>query len=144
MRQDNASDEEPYAPERVDEPQCIVLIRDAQISSALAALDIVGRDDYDYLRVVFHLEQHLHFAVRLETGENARGVIVVEELSSEFQEQLSAEMVYSVSDMLGLELDVFVIVKAYACHLPHHLLQQDILYCILWICFKFNPFTPSK
>ena len=127
VRHDDAADIQPDAAEGVDQPQRVVLVGDAEVAAALAALDVVGGDGDDDLGHVLHLEEHAHLAVRLEAGEHARGVIVVEELAAELQIQLAAEMGDAVADVLRLELDVFVVVKSRSCH----------------ILTSFSPYTPT-
>ena len=117
VRDDDAADVQADAAEGVDQAQGVVLVGDAEVAAALRALDIIRGDGDDDLRLVLHLEQHLHLAVRLEAGEHARGVVVVEQLAAEFQIQLAAEFADAVPDVLGLELHIFLIVKADPVHL---------------------------
>ena len=116
---DHAADEEPDAAEGVDQAERILVIGDAQVAAALAALNVVGRDGDDDLRLLLHLQQHLHLAVRLKAREHAGGVIVVEKLAAELQIQLAAELGDPVPDLLGLELYVFVVVKTDSVHGAH-------------------------
>ena len=113
--EDHAPDIKADVPEGVDEAQGVLIIGDAQIAPALGALDIVRRDGDDDLRLVLHLQQHLHLAVRLETRQDPGGVIVVKKLAAELQIKL-AEMPDPLPDLLGLELHILVIVKADAEH----------------------------
>ena len=113
--QDHAADHEADAPEGVDEAQGVLIVGDAQVAPALGALDIVRRDGDDDLRLVLHLQQHLHLAVRLEAGENTGSMVVVKKLAAKFQIKL-AELGDPVPDILGLELHVFRVVKAESGH----------------------------
>ena len=100
MRDAYAAYVEPDALERVDEPQGVLVIGDAEVAAALGALHVVGGDDDDYLGLVLHLEEHAHLAVRLKPGQHARGVEVVKELASELKIELAAEAVYSFAYLL--------------------------------------------
>ena len=116
MGDHHAADVQPDAPERVDQPQGVLVIGDAQVPPALVALDVVGGYGDDDLRLVLHFQQHGYLAVRLEPGHHPGCVEVVKQLPTEFQVQLSAEFVDSVPDVLRLQLQVFVVVKAYFVH----------------------------
>ena len=113
---DHRADIEPDPPKSVDEAESVVLIGDAEVAAALGALDIVGRDTDDDLGVILHLQQHAHLAVRLKARQDARGVVIVKELAAKFQIQLAAKLSDAVADVLGLELQIFVVVKADAVH----------------------------
>ena len=69
-------------------------------------------DGNDDLRLLLELQQHLHLAVRLEAGQDARGVIVVKKLAAEFQIELAAEMRDALQDPFGLQLQILLIVKS--------------------------------
>ena len=119
MGDDDAADIQPDAAEGVDQAERIVLIGDAEVAAALRALDIVGRDGDDDFGLVLHFQKHAHLAVRLEAGQHAGGVVIVKELAAEFQIQLAAEFGDPVPDVLGLQLYVFVVVKADSVHTHH-------------------------
>ena len=112
----DAADVEADAPEGVDEAQGVLVIGDPQIAAALGALDVVRREHDHDLRVVLHLQQHLHLAVRLKARQNPGGVIVVKELPAEFQIQLAAELGNPVPDVLGLKLHIFLVVETDSGH----------------------------
>ena len=103
--------------EGVDEAQKVVVICDAEVAAALAALDIVGGDDDDDLRFVLHLQKHPHLAVRLKAGQYSRGVVVVEELAAELEIEFAAEAGYPFAYLLRLQAQIFVVVKAYPEHI---------------------------
>ena len=116
MRDDNAANIQPAALERVDETQSVVVIGDAEVAAALAALNVVGRDRNDDLGVVLHLHEHAHLAVRLEAGEHARGMVIVKELAAKLQIQLAAEVFDPLADLLRLHLHVLVVIKSQLLH----------------------------
>ena len=113
---DHAADEKAYAAERVNEPESVFIIGYAEVSAALVALDIICGDGDDDLRLVLHLQQHFHLAVRLKTRQNARGMVVVEQLAAEFKVQLASEFCYSLSYVARLLAHVFFVVEAYHIH----------------------------
>ena len=113
VRDADAAHVEADGAEGVYEPQRVLVVGDAEVPAALAALHVVGRDDYHYLRLVLHLEEHAHLAVRLEARQHARGVVVVEELAAELQVELPAEAADALAYLLRLQADVFLVVKAY-------------------------------
>ena len=118
----HAADGEPDAPEGVDQAEGVLVIGDAQVAPALGALDVVGRNGDDDLRLVLHLQQHFDLAVRLEARQDPGGVEIVKELAAELQIQL-AELGDPVADPLGLQLYIFCVVKARSVHgrlLPKH------------------------
>ena len=100
LRDAHAADIKPQRAERVNQAQAVVIIGDAEVAAALAALDVVGGDGDDDLGLVLHFEQHFHLAVGREAGEDAGGVVIVEELAAEFQIQLAAEFADAVADVL--------------------------------------------
>ena len=114
---DHAADVKPDAPERVDQAQGVVVIGDAQVAPALAALNVVSGNGDDDLRLVLHLQQHLHLAVRRKARQHPGGVEIIKELAAEFQVQLAAELGDAVADILGLELHIFFVVKTKPVHL---------------------------
>ena len=71
VRDDDTAEVQPYAAERVDEAQSVLIIGDAEIAAVLTALNIIGGDgDYD-LRHVAHLKEHAHLAVGVEARQHA-------------------------------------------------------------------------
>ena len=98
--------------EGVDEAEQVVVIGDAKVAAALAALYVVGGDDDDYLGLVLHLHEHAHLAVRLKARQHARVVVVVKELAAELQIQLAAELAHALADVLGLQGQILFVVKS--------------------------------
>ena len=126
VRDDDAADIQSAALKRVDQAQGVVVIGDAEIAAALVALDIVGRDGDDDLRVVLHLHEHAHLAVGGEARQHARRVVVVKEFAAELQIQLAAELTDALADLFRLHPEVFVVVKADRLHRSFSPLFQAI------------------
>lgn len=84
---------------------------------ALVALYVVGGDDHNDLRFLFHRHEHTDLAVRLEPGKNPGGVEIVEQLAAEFQIQLAAKLPDPLADALGLEHYVLIVVKTQTSHI---------------------------
>ena len=105
--------------EDVDEAQHVLVVGDTEVAAGLALLDVVGVDRDDDLHVRGHALEHAELGVRLEAGQHARGVVVVEELASEFQIQLASELVDAPPDVGGLQFDVFVVVESLS-HVVRH------------------------
>ena len=109
--QDHGADVEPDAAEGVDEAEGVLVVGDAQVAADLAGLDIVGVDrDEDFL-VGLHLQEHLDLAVRLEPGEHAARVKIVEQLAAQLQVELAAELVDAAHNTLRLHLRILLVVK---------------------------------
>ena len=100
-----------HGAEDVQQAQHVLVVGDAQVAAYLVLLDVVSVDGDDDLNVGGHLLQHADLAVGLETRKHARGVVVVEQLSAEFQVQLSAELADSLANMLGLQCQVLVVIE---------------------------------
>ena len=104
---DDGTDQETAAHELVAKTQNVHVIGNAEVTADLVLLDVNGTDDDDDFTVVYELAEHLELAVRLETGQYAAGVIVVEKLASELHVELVAELGDALLDMLGLDLEIF-------------------------------------
>ncbi len=76
----------------LDEAEHIFVIGDAQIAPNLVFFDVGGVDGNDDFHVLLELLKHTDLAVRLKARQYPGGVIVVKELSAEFQIELSAEL----------------------------------------------------
>lgn len=116
---------EAHGAEDVHEAQHVLVVGDAQVSADLALLDVVGVDGDDDLHLVGQALEHADLGVGLEPGQHARGMVVVEQLSAEFQIELAAELIDAVADMLGLKRDVLVVVEPDAHGIP--LLLRTVL-----------------
>ena len=126
VRDDDAADVQPAALKRIDQAQGVVVIGDAEVAAALVALDVVGRDGDDDLRVVAHLHEHAHLAVGGEARQHARRVVVIKEFSAKLQIQLAAELTDALADLFRLHLEVFIVVKADRLHRSFSPLSQAI------------------
>ena len=111
---DHASHFEAHGAEDVHEAQHVLIVGDAEVAAHLRALDVVGVDGDDDLHVVLHRLQHGDLRVRLEAGQHARGMVVVEELTAELEIELAAKLLDPLADTLGLQLDVLVVVESFA------------------------------
>ena len=98
MGDDDAADKQPDAAEGVDQTQRIEIIGDAEVAAPFVLFDVVRRYDDDDFGTVAQLIQHFDFAVRLEAGKHAGGVIIVKKLASEFEVQLASEGIDSLED----------------------------------------------
>ena len=116
LGQHHAAHIQPDAPEGVDEPQHVHVVGDAQISPHLVLLNVRGVDDDEDLRLVLHLQQHLHLAVRHKARQHPGGVEVVEQLPAELQVQLAPKVGDALLDLLRLHPHVFVVVKTDGTH----------------------------
>ena len=112
LRHDDVLDKEAAAAEDVDEAQNVVLVQDAQIRTDLLALDVLGVNADEDLDVVLDALQHRNLVVRGETGQDAGSVHIVEEFAAHLQVELAANLFAAGVDVFGLELDVFLAVKA--------------------------------
>ena len=112
LRDDDAADIESDGTERVDQAHDVQIVGDAEIAPALVHFNVGCVDGNDDLRLLLELQQHLHLAVRLEAGQDARGVIIVKKLAAEFQIELAAEMRDALQDPFGLQLQILLIVKS--------------------------------
>ena len=112
--------------EFIHQPQNIQIIGDAQVAPQLIFFNIASIDDNDHFHLMPQLEQHPQLAIGLEAGQHAGGMIIVKQLTAEFQIQFTAELRDPVTDMLGLHAQVLVVIKPdFVCHdpipLPLHL-----------------------
>ena len=113
---DNTADIESVTPEGIDQTEDIHIVGYAQVSPHLVLLYVAGIDGNHYLGLVLEFPEHLDLAVGLEAGQYPRGVIVVEQLSSEFEVKLAAEHIESFYDVLGLLLEIGIVVKTDFAH----------------------------
>ena len=131
VRDDDAADIQSAALKGVDQAQRVVVIGDAEVAAALAALDVVGRDGDDDLCLVAHLHKHAHLAVGGKARQHARRVVVVEEFAAELQIQLAAELTDAFADLFRLHPEVFIVVKAdclHRCYSPLlHAIKQTLI-----------------
>ena len=107
----HAAHQQTAAPEDIDQPQHVAVVCNAQVAPDLVFLNVPGVDGDDNLCLVPQLLQHAQLAVRLEAGQHPGGVVVVKQLSAEFQIQLAPELGNPVPDVLGLHLKIALVVK---------------------------------
>jgi len=108
---DHGAHIEPQAPEHVHQPQHVLVIADAQVAADLLLFDVSGADGHHDLHLVPDGGQHPDLAVRLEPRQHPGGVVIVEQLAAELDIQLVAELLPPGPDVLGLEGQVFVVIK---------------------------------
>ena len=111
---DDRAHRKSHGTEDIHEAQHVLVVGDAQITAHLRALDVVGVDGDDDLRLVLHGLQHGDLRVGLEAGQHAGGMVVVEELAAEFEVELAAELVDALANALRLQFDVLVVVESFA------------------------------
>ena len=110
---DDGADEEAAVLEFRAQAQHVLIVGDAQVAAHLVLLDVDGRDDDDNLRGVGQLLQHAQLRVGLESREHTACVVVVEELSAQFEIELSGEFGNTFLDVLRLYAAVLLVVKTY-------------------------------
>ena len=71
------------------------------------------QDDKNYFSLFSQLVKHFKFTVRLKTGKNPGGVVVVEQLAAKLEVELVVELCDALPDVLGLHLKIFRVVKAF-------------------------------
>ena len=112
LRDDHAAHIEALSPEYVHQPQHILVVADAQVAPHLVLLDVAGADGHHDLHIVLQRPQHTDLAVGLEAGQHPGCVVIIEQLAAELQIQLAAELGQPLRDVLCLQTQVFVVVKA--------------------------------
>ena len=110
MGDDNAVHVEAAGHEFIAQAEDIHIVGDAQVVADFVFLDIDGTDHNDNLQIVFQLIQHLEFAVRLKTRQDAAGMVIVEQFPAEFHVQFVAEGCDAFLDAIRLDLDIFLVV----------------------------------
>ena len=115
-RHNNASDVKSEEIEDIDKTKHVGVIGDAEVSAFFILFNISRVYNNNYFCFVLKLKKHLHLTVGLKAGKHARSVVIVIELSSEFKIKLSSEAVYSLSDMLRLKSQIFVVIKSDLMH----------------------------
>ena len=106
--------EEAVGAEDVGQAQDVLVVGDAQVAAGAALLDVAGVDGDDDLHVIRQALEHAELGVRLEPGQHAARVVVVEQLAPELQVQLAAELGDALLDVLGLQADVLLVVESLA------------------------------
>ena len=117
------TDEKLYGAECVDEPQNVAVIGYAEVAAHLVVLDIARVYNDDDLNIRADILEHLELTVGLEAGQDARGVVIVEELAAELKIELAAEVLYASAYLLRLLFDIKVVVES---HFEHYKTSQYI------------------
>ena len=116
LRDDDGTDVQAALAELVNLAQNLVVVGGSHVGADLAAREVLGVDGDDDLDLVGQFSQHAHLVVGRETGQNTRGVHVVDQFATELQIQLSAEFASSLGDVSRLHLDVLITIKTDAMH----------------------------
>ena len=103
---DDARDVDVAVAQVVDEPQGVVVVGDAEVRADFLAFDVPRMDADDDVRVGGKVLQKPHFDVRVEAGQDARGMEVADELAAELQVEPLAGRADALHDVLGLFLKV--------------------------------------
>ena len=111
MGDDDGADVEAALAELVHEAEDVGVVGDAEVAADLVVLDVDGGDHDHDLGLVAKLGEHAELGVGLEAGKYAGCVIVIEELSAEFEIKLSSEFRDAGLDALGLHFQIFFIAE---------------------------------
>ena len=113
---DDGSDVQAALTELVDLAQDLVVVCGAHVGAHLAAREVLGVDGDDDLDLVGQFAQHTHLVVGGKSGQDTRGVHVVDQLAAKLEVELAAEFAASLGDVSRLHLDVLITVKTDAVH----------------------------
>ena len=108
--------EEPPVAEHIDEPQHIIFVGDAEVCADLMTFQILRVDADEDFHIVFDVIQHRDLVIWSETRQNAGGVVIIEELATHLQVELSPELLPALLDVRGLEFNVLFAVETDAIH----------------------------
>ena len=111
LGQHHVVDQETAVTEDVDEAEGVLLVGDGEVGADLAALQVTGIEADDDLDVFLDVLQHRDLVIRREAGQDAGGVVVVEELAAHFEVEFPTDLLAPLVDVLGLELDVLLAVE---------------------------------
>ncbi len=111
LREDNTTDVQIARAETVDEPQHVRFVGDAEVGTLLLAGDVLCADDDDDLDVVSHRLEHVDLVVGRESWQDSGGVHVVEQLASELQVELSAELRSTGGNVFRLQFQILRSIK---------------------------------
>ena len=100
MGDDDAAHHEATGDELAAKAEDILVVGDAEVSTHLVLNYVLSTDDDDDFNLVADFAEHAQFAVRLETGEHAAGVVVVEEFATEFEVEFALELLDAFLDVL--------------------------------------------
>ena len=116
LRDDDGTDVQATLTEFVDLTQNLVVVGGSHVGADLAAREVLGVNSDDDLDLVRQFAQHTHLVIGRETGQNARGVHVIDQLATELQIQLAAEFASSLGNVSRLHLNVLITIKTDAVH----------------------------
>ena len=102
-RDDNIAHVQPVFAEHIDVTEDVIFVGDSQVFTHLAALEIQGVDGNDNFGLVSKLGKHDDLVIRSESGKNARGVHVVNELAAKLQVQGSTELLATLRNVFRLK-----------------------------------------
>ena len=77
--------------------------------------NIGGVDDHHHLHLLFELEEHPQFAVRLKTRKNTGGVVIIVQLPAKLQIQLAAKLRDALADVFRLCVKIFSLSNPIFC-----------------------------
>ena len=102
----------------LNEAENVYVVGNSQIRADLVLLNISRVDGDDNLSLICQLKEHPELAVWGKTGEHPGSVIIVKQLSAEFQIKLVAELSDSLADVIGLHFQILVIIESCSHSLP--------------------------
>ena len=85
LREHNAAYIKADGAEGVDQAQHILVIGNAKISAHLVLFNVRCVDNDHDLSLILKLKEHLYLAVRCKAWQNARCMVIVKQLSTEFK-----------------------------------------------------------
>ena len=91
----------------------VLVISDSEISAFFIFLYIGCTNDDNNLDAIAYFLKHAQLAVGLKSRKHTAGVMIVEELSSQFEVQLAIELGDSLFDMFRLNGLILLVVKSY-------------------------------
>ena len=110
---DHRTYHEATALEFASEPEHILVVGDTEVGPFLVLLNVCSTDYYDNLYAVVDFLEHTQLAVWQKTRQHTTGMMVIEELSSKLQIQLSIKLGYSLLYVFRLYRLILIIVKPY-------------------------------
>ena len=113
VRDDDRAHHEVTSHELVAQTKHVFVVGDAEVGTYLILLDVIGADHNHDLYRVSQLGQHAELGVGLEARQHAGGVMIVEELATQFHIELAVELRDALTDVLRLYLEVFLVVESY-------------------------------
>ena len=100
-------------PEIVDQLEGVGVVGDAEIGADLLSFDVSRIDTEQDIGLVLELPDQAHLYIRIVTGKDAGGMIIIEQLAPEFEVELVVEPFNSFENLGDLLTDVFFVVETY-------------------------------